>query len=72
MSNFSSTDNATSNLYMVGATCTSDECAVHAGVTIPLGKKKNKIFNENYKVLRIMSGMGGLAYSKQVSNKLRN
>ena len=61
--NFSRIDNATSNLYMVGATCTSDECAVHAGVTIPLGKKKNKIFNENYNVLRIMSGMGGLAYS---------
>ena len=61
--NFSRIDNATLNMYTVGATCTSDECAVHAGVTIPLGKKKNKIYNANYNVLRIMSGMGGLAYS---------
>ena len=61
--NFSRIDNATLNMYTVGATCTSDECAVHAGVTIPLGKKKNKIYNVNYNVLRIMSGMGGLAYT---------
>lgn len=61
--NFSRIDNATSNIFTVGATCTSDDCAATAGVTIPLGKKKTKTYSANYNVLRVMSGMGGLAYS---------
>ena len=57
--NFSRIDNAVLNLEFTAASSTS---AVPAS-TIPAGGAVLKVYAVNYNVLRIMSGMGGLAYS---------
>jgi hypothetical protein len=57
--NFSRIDNAVLNLSFTGASATSGIPAA----TIPTGGAVLKVYAVNYNVLRIMSGMGGLAYS---------
>ena len=57
--NFSRIDNAVLNLSFTAASGTS---AIPAA-TIPTGGAVLKVYAVNYNVLRIMSGMGGLAYS---------
>jgi hypothetical protein len=57
--NFSRIDNAVLNLSFLAASATSGVPAA----TIPSGGAVLKVYAVNYNVLRIMSGMGGLAYS---------
>jgi hypothetical protein len=57
--NFSRIDNAVLNLSFLTASGTSGV----QGVTIPANGAVLKVYAVNYNVLRIMSGMGGLAYS---------
>jgi hypothetical protein len=59
--NFSRIDNAVLNLEFLSASTSSGVPAVPAG-GIPSGTVL-KVYAVNYNVLRIMSGMGGLAYS---------
>jgi hypothetical protein len=57
--NFSRIDNAVLNLEFLGPSSSS---AIPSS-TIPAGGAVLKVYAVNYNVLRIMSGMGGLAYS---------
>ena len=62
--NFSRIDNATLNLWLTPATVTSSVPGVIPGTfTTVQGTCKIRIYAINYNVLKIMSGMGGLAYS---------
>ena len=61
--NFSRIDNATLNLTLTPETFTATSSA---GGSFPAASQtnvSNRIYATNYNVLRIMSGMGGLAYS---------
>jgi hypothetical protein len=56
--NFSRIDNATLNVTLTGSMVSAQQ-----GAGKPLATPALKVFAVNYNVLRIMSGMGGLAYS---------
>ena len=60
--NFSRIDNATLNLTLTPETFKADTDTGYSG-TSPVTNVSNRIYATNYNVLRIMSGMGGLAYS---------
>jgi len=60
--NFSRIDNATLNLTLTPETFNSDGLPSYSG-PVPVTNVSNRIYATNYNVLRIMSGMGGLAYS---------
>jgi len=57
--NFSRIDNATLQLTVQPATFVGDNCDSQSQVTTA----RLRVYGVNYNVLRIMSGMGGLAYS---------
>lgn len=65
--NFSRIDNATLSLTFKGANVSGNTVATITGEDFTSTDAQNltalKVFAENYNVFRIMSGMGGLAYS---------
>jgi Large eukaryotic DNA virus major capsid protein/Major capsid protein N-terminus len=62
--NFSRIDNATLNLTLTPETFKADNNTGYSGLQTPaVTNVSNRIYATNYNVLRIMSGMGGLAYS---------
>ena len=61
--NFSRIDNATLNLTLTPTTFNASTTAPTGQADLNTTNVSNRIYATNYNVLRIMSGMGGLAYS---------